>query len=34
MQIVSEYHVILPTTGTFLKTDLNKDPASDLAKAE
>ena len=34
IQIVSEYDVQLPQAGSFLTTDLNRDPASDLAKAE
>jgi acetolactate decarboxylase len=34
VQIVSEYDVQLPLTGSFLTTDLDRDPASDLAKAE
>jgi acetolactate decarboxylase len=34
VQIVSEYDVRLPVAGSFLTTDLNRDPASDLAKAE
>jgi acetolactate decarboxylase len=34
IQIVSEYDVQLPLTGSFLTTDLDRDPASDLAKAE
>jgi acetolactate decarboxylase len=34
IQIVSEYDVRLPEGGSFLTTDLNRDPASDLAKAE
>ena len=34
IQIVSEYDVRLPEAGSFLTTDLNRDPASDLAKAE
>jgi acetolactate decarboxylase len=34
IQIVSEYDVQLPVAGSFLTTDLDRDPASDLAKAE
>jgi acetolactate decarboxylase len=34
IQIVSEYDVRLPEVGSFLTTDLNRDPASDLAMAE
>jgi len=34
IQIVSEYDVRLPETGSFLTTDLSRNPASDLAKAE
>ena len=34
VQVVSEYDVRLPEAGSFLKTDLSKDPASDLAKTE
>jgi acetolactate decarboxylase len=34
IQIVSEYDVRLPEARSFLTTDLNRDPASDLAKAE
>jgi len=34
MQIVHEYHIHLPAAGTFLTADFNRDPASDLAKAE
>jgi acetolactate decarboxylase len=34
VQIVSEYDVQLPVAGSFLTTDLDTDPASDLAKAE
>ena len=34
IQFVSEYDVRLPEAGSFLTTDLNGDPASDLAKAE
>jgi acetolactate decarboxylase len=34
IQIVSEYDVRLPEAGSFLTTDLSRDPASDLAKAE
>ena len=34
MQTVSEYIVQLPDTGSFLTTNFDKDPASDLAKAE
>jgi len=34
IQIVSEYAVRLPEEGSFLTTDLSKNPASDLAKAE
>jgi acetolactate decarboxylase len=34
IQIVSEYDVRLPEAGSFLTTDLNRDPASDLAMAE
>jgi acetolactate decarboxylase len=34
IQIVSEYDVHLPESGSFLTTDLAKDPASDLSKAE
>jgi len=34
IQTVSEYTVQLPETGPFLTTNFDKDPASDLAKAE
>ena len=34
IQIVSEYDIRLPEAGSFLTTDLIRDPASDLAKAE
>lgn len=34
IQMVSEYTVQLPETGPFLTTNFDKDPASDLAKAE
>jgi acetolactate decarboxylase len=34
IQIVSEYDVRLPEAGSFLTTDLSRDPVSDLAKAE
>ena len=34
IQTVSEYIVQLPETGLFLTTNFDKDPASDLAKAE
>jgi len=34
IQTVSEYTVQLPETGSFLTTNFDKDPASDLAKAE
>lgn len=34
IQMVSEYDVRLPETGSFLTTDLSRNPASDLAKAE
>ena len=34
IQIVSEYTVRLPETGLFLTTNFDKDPTSDLAKAE
>jgi acetolactate decarboxylase len=34
IQIVSEYDIRLPEAGSFLTTDLSRDPASDLAKAE
>jgi acetolactate decarboxylase len=34
MQVVSEYDIRLPESGSFLTTDLSRDPASDLAKAE
>jgi acetolactate decarboxylase len=34
IQVVSQYHVRLPESGSFLTTNLDKDPASDLAKAE
>jgi acetolactate decarboxylase len=34
IQIVSEYDVRLPEAGSFLTTDLSRNPASDLAKAE
>lgn len=34
IQTVSEYIVQLPETGRFLTTNFDKDPASDLAKAE
>ena len=34
IQIVCEYDVRLPEAGSFLTTDLNRDPASDLAMAE
>jgi hypothetical protein len=32
--MVSEYDVRLPEAGSFLTTDLSRNPASDLAKAE
>jgi acetolactate decarboxylase len=34
IQIVAEYDVRLPEAGSFLTTDLSRNPASDLAKAE
>src|ERR1700693_1304141 len=34
VQIVSQYDVRLPESGSFLTTNLDKDPASDLTKAE
>jgi acetolactate decarboxylase len=34
IQTISEYTVQLPETGSFLTTNFDKDPASDLAKAE
>jgi acetolactate decarboxylase len=34
IQILSEYDIRLPEVGSFLTTDLSRDPASDLAKAE
>ncbi len=34
IQTVSEYSVRLPETGSFLTTNFDKDPTSDLAKAE
>jgi acetolactate decarboxylase len=34
IQMVSEYDVRLPEAGSFLTTDLSRNPASDLAKAE
>jgi acetolactate decarboxylase len=34
IQLVSQYDVRLPESGSFLTTNLDKDPASDLAKAE
>ncbi len=34
IQIVSEYDIRLPEAGSFLTANLNRDPASDLAKAE
>jgi acetolactate decarboxylase len=34
IQVVSQYEVRLPESGSFLTTNLDKDPASDLAKAE
>jgi acetolactate decarboxylase len=34
IQMVSEYDIRLPEAGSFLTTDLSRDPASDLAKAE
>jgi len=34
IQMVSEYDVRLPEAGSFLTTDLSRDPASDLAKTE
>jgi acetolactate decarboxylase len=34
IQILSEYDIRLPEAGAFLTTDLSRDPASDLAKAE
>jgi acetolactate decarboxylase len=34
VQVVSQYHVRLPESGSFLTTNLDKDPSSDLAKAE
>jgi len=34
IQIISEYTVQLPEIGSFLTTNFDKDPASDLAKAE
>jgi acetolactate decarboxylase len=34
IQIVSEYDVQLPETGSFLTTDLSRNPASDLATTE
>jgi acetolactate decarboxylase len=33
-QVLSEYDIRLPESGPFLTTNLNKDPASDLAKTE
>jgi acetolactate decarboxylase len=34
IQLVSEYDIRLPEAGSFLITDLSRDPASDLVKAE
>lgn len=34
IQVVSQYQVRLPESGSFLTTNFDKDPASDLAKAE
>jgi acetolactate decarboxylase len=34
IQALSEYNIRLPHSGPFLTTNLNKDPASDLAKTE
>ena len=34
IQVVSQYEVRLPQSGSFLTTNFDKDPASDLAKAE
>jgi acetolactate decarboxylase len=34
LQTLCEYDIRLPIDGTFLTTDLSKDPAADLAKAE
>ncbi|HEY6769200.1 MAG TPA: acetolactate decarboxylase, partial [Candidatus Sulfotelmatobacter sp.] len=34
IQVVSQYDVRLPESGSFLTTNLDKDPASDLTKAE
>jgi acetolactate decarboxylase len=34
LQILSEYDIRLPEAGSFLTTDLSKDPASDLQKTE
>jgi acetolactate decarboxylase len=34
IQLVSEYDIRLPQAGSFLTTDLSRDPASDLAKTE
>jgi len=34
IQLVSEYDIRLPEAGSFLTTDLSRDPASDLVKAE
>jgi acetolactate decarboxylase len=34
IQVLSDYNIRLPDSGPFLTTNLNKDPASDLAKTE
>jgi acetolactate decarboxylase len=34
VQVLSEFDIRLPDSGPFLTTNLNKDPASDLAKTE
>ena len=34
IQMLCEYDVRLPSEGTFLTADLNRDPTSDLAKTE
>jgi acetolactate decarboxylase len=34
VQMLCEYEVRLPDQGSFLTTDLRRDPASDLAKTE
>lgn len=34
IQIEGDYHVALPETADFLKADLRRDPAADLARAE